>query len=135
LKRREDFTASFIRGISFQKACTAVGKYTEINLDRFLCDFELDSTKGPFFHVYFENFTAVQDIIGFPEIWRSVITVNGSNPYVVFDIDLPSNAYSKLDAIISSNTISLDMTSSNLEGAHIESGTGIPFTQQDPLPP
>jgi hypothetical protein len=27
------------------------------------------------------------------------------------------------------------MTLSNLEGAHIESGTGIPFTQQDPLPP
>ena len=94
-----------------------MSEYTSINLDRFYGDFEVYKYGGDDlkFNVYFEECRAIQNIFGFPEIWRSVSNMEGTYLHIMFDIDLSENIYPKLADIISKNTAPLDMRISLLE--------------------
>jgi hypothetical protein len=67
------------------------------------------------FNVYFEECNAIQNIIRFPEIWRSVSDVQGTYLHIMFDIDILSNVYPKLPEIISKNKFPSDLRLSILE--------------------
>ena len=88
LKIIEDFTVDFVRFVIDEKGYNYVSEYTSINLE-FYGDFEvyIYGGKDLNFNVYFEECKAIQNIFGFPEIWRSVSDVQGTYLHIVFDKD------------------------------------------------